>query len=75
MLRNLESVSKKQQRIAELAKRSPELAFTSLAHLIDIEWLHEAYRRTRKDGAVGIDGQTANDYQAHLEANLKSLLM
>ena len=61
MLRNLESVSTKQQRIAELAKRSPELAFTSLAHLIDIEWLHEAYRRTRKDGAVGIDGQTAKD--------------
>ena len=37
----MESVSTKQQRIAELAKRSPELAFTSLAHLIDIEWLHE----------------------------------
>lgn len=74
MLRNLESVSTKQQRIAELAKRSPELAFTSLAHLIDIEWLREAYRRTRKDGAVGIDGQTANAYEAHLEANLQSLL-
>ena len=74
MLRNLESVSTKQQRIAELAKRSPELAFTSLAHLIDIEWLREAYRRTCKDGAVGIDGQTANNYEAHLEANLESLL-
>lgn len=41
--------------IAELAKRSPELAFTSLAHLLDHEWLLEAYRRTRKDGAVEVD--------------------
>jgi hypothetical protein len=32
-----------------LAKRSPELVFTSLNHLIDLEWLFEAYRRTRKE--------------------------
>ena len=64
----------KQQRIAELAKRSPELAFTSLAHLIDLEWLFEANRRTRKDGAVGVDGQTAADYEVNLRANLQSLL-
>lgn len=74
MLRNLNNVSLKQHRIAALAKGSPELAFTSLAHLIDLEWLHEAYRRTRKDGAVGIDGQTAEDYEVHLETNLQSLL-
>jgi hypothetical protein len=74
VLRNLNHVSTKQQRIAELAKRSPELAFTSLAHLIDLEWLFEAYRRTRKDGAVGVDGQTAADYEVNLRANLQSLL-
>ena len=39
------------------------MAFTSLAHLMDIDWLQEAYRRTRKDGAVGVDGQTAEDYE------------
>lgn len=50
------------------------MAFTSLAHLMDLEWLLEAYRRTRKDGAVGIDGQTAKEYEANLEANLRSLL-
>jgi group II intron reverse transcriptase/maturase len=50
------------------------MVFTSLAHLVDIAWLHEAYRRTRKDGAVGIDGQTAKDYEVNLEANLRSLL-
>ena len=74
VLRNLNNVSMKQHRIAELAKRSPELVFTSLAHLIDLEWLLEAYRRTRKDGAVGVDGQTAADYEANLSANLQSLL-
>ena len=55
-----ETVSTKQQRIAELRAASPEMAFTSLAHHIDIDWLHEAYRRTRKDGAVG-RGRTDGD--------------
>ena len=50
------------------------MAFTSLAHHIDIDWLKEAYRRTRKSGAPGIDGQTAADYGENLEANLRSLL-
>ena len=35
-------VSTKQQRIAELAKQSPEMGFTSLAHHIDLHWLYEA---------------------------------
>jgi group II intron reverse transcriptase/maturase len=50
------------------------MAFTSLAYLVDIEWLREAYRRTRKDGAVGVDGVTAKAYEENLEANLCSLL-
>jgi RNA-directed DNA polymerase len=67
-------VSTKQQRIAELARQSPEMGFTSLAYFIDIDWLREAYRRTRKDGAVGVDGQSGEDYAEDLEANLRSLL-
>jgi len=34
----------------------------------------EAYDLTRKDGAPGIDGVTAMDYEANLEANLLDLL-
>ena len=34
----------------------------------------EAYRLTRKDAAPGIDGVTATDYEANLEANLLDLL-
>ncbi len=49
------SVSTKLQRIAELAKGSPEMVMTTLTHHIDTNFLREAYRRTRKDGAVGID--------------------
>lgn len=69
-----ESVSSKLSRIAELARQANGRAFTSLAHLIDIDWLREAYRRTRKDGAVGVDGQTAEEYAKNLEGNLRALL-
>jgi RNA-directed DNA polymerase len=68
------TVSTKQERIAQLAEQMPGVALTSLSHHIDIEWLKEAYRRTRKDGAVGVDGQTAREYTADLEGNLQSLL-
>jgi hypothetical protein len=64
----------KQQRIAELSKQAPQLAFTSLNHHLDLLWLGEAYHRTRKDGAPGVDGQTADDYGLSLRENLESLL-
>jgi len=57
----LGDMSTGQQRIAELAKQAPQMGFTSLAHHIDLGWLYEAYQRTRKDGAVGVDGQTAEE--------------
>ncbi len=68
------SVFTKQQRIAELARRSPRMGFTSLAYLMDIDWLQAAFHRTRKDGAPGVDGQTWTEYATNLEANLHSLL-
>jgi hypothetical protein len=64
----------KQRRIAELAKRSPELSFTSLNHYLDVDWLAEAYRRLRKDSAPGCDGQTVAEYGERLAANLQGLL-
>jgi RNA-directed DNA polymerase len=68
------SISTKRERIASLAKRMPGAALKTLSHYMDIEWMLEAYRCTRKDGASGIDGQTAGDYAAKLESNLKGLL-
>jgi group II intron reverse transcriptase/maturase len=69
-----ENVLTKQQRIAELACMHREVSFTSLAYYVDEEWLQEAYRRTRKDGAVGVDDVTAAEYESKLTENLKSLL-
>lgn len=69
-----ESVSTKRLRIAELARESPQMAFTSLNHYLDIDWLRTAFYLTRKDGAPGIDGQTWSEYEANLEENLESLL-
>ncbi len=50
------------------------MGFTSLNHYIDQWWMWEAFRRTRKDGAVGVDGQTAEDYGENLGSNLGDLL-
>src|SRR5262249_48339508 len=47
---------------------------STLHHLIDLEWMGEAYRLTRKDGAPGIDGVMADAYARNLEANLLDLL-
>ncbi len=67
-------VSTKLQRIAELARQMPDRALVNLSHHIDVEWLQEAFRRTRKDGATGVDGTTAAQYAVNLEGNLRSLL-
>lgn len=69
-----EDTSTKLLRIAKLAKDGPGIAFTSLAHHIDIQFLRDAHRLTRKDGATGVDGQTAAEYAKDLEGNLAGLL-
>jgi len=68
------SVSTRLCRIAEVARRSPQMVITTLAHHIDLAWMYEAYRQTRKGGAVGVDKVTAEEYAVDLEANLASLL-
>jgi group II intron reverse transcriptase/maturase len=67
-------VSTKQRRIAELARIHPGVSFTSLAYHIDLRWLYEAYQRTRKDGAVGVDGQTAEEFAQEIGDRLRDLL-
>jgi retron-type reverse transcriptase len=51
-----------------------EAGITSLNHHVDLVWMREAYRRTRKDGAVGVDGQTAKEFEKDKEGNLLDLL-
>jgi len=57
-----------------LARKNRGTALYTLHHVIDLDWMKEAYRLTRKDGAPGIDGVTAADYEAKLEDNLRDLL-
>jgi group II intron reverse transcriptase/maturase len=68
-----QTISTKLQRIAKQAADNPQTVFNTLAHLIDVEMLHEAYRRTNKKGAAGIDKVTAELYAEDLEGNIADL--
>ena len=68
------NLSTQGRRIADLARLRRGVALHSLNHVIDVDWMKEAYRLTRKDGAPGIDGVTAATYETNLEANLRDLL-
>ena len=67
-------VSTKQLQIAELAAARPEESFTSLNHYLDMDWMKEAYRRTRRESAAGVDGKTMEQYGKELESNLQELI-
>jgi retron-type reverse transcriptase len=69
----LPTISTTLQRISPQANQYPAMVFTTLAHLMDVDWLREAYRRTRKDAAPGSDGVTTAASVEHLEANLPDL--
>ena len=70
---SLPTVSTKLQWIAEQAVRDPKRVFTTLAHLIDVDFLKEAFNRTRKDADPGVDGVTAEEYAQNLDENLRDL--
>jgi len=69
----LVSMSPELLKVVERAQREPEGRFHSLAHLLDVSALERAYHRMRKDGAVGVDGITKEQYGQALEANLQDL--
>lgn len=68
-----QTISTKLCQIAEQARANSSKVFSSLAHLIDTDLLKEAYEKTRKDGAPGVDGIKAAEYGRDLEANLQKL--
>lgn len=67
------TVSTRLEQIATRAREAPGMVFTNLAYLIDLDMLTEAYRRTRKSGAVGVDERTAAEFEENLEDNLQNL--
>ena len=67
------TVSTVLQRIAKQAVDSPTMVFQTLAHHMTADFLREAFCRTRKTGAPGVDEVTAGDYALNLEKNLRDL--
>ena len=60
-------------RIAKLAKEDPKRQFYSIAHLITVEKLYEAFRGLRKNASAGIDGVTYLEYEINAEENVRQL--
>ena len=56
------------------AGENPQERFTSLAHLLTVDFLRECFRELKKDKASGVDGVTVKEYEVHLEGNLKELV-
>ena len=69
----LDKMSPQLRKVVERARNEPEGRFHSLAHLIDVPALERAYRRARKDAAVGVDGVTKDAYGKDLGGNLAGL--
>jgi group II intron reverse transcriptase/maturase len=69
-----DDVSTKQKQIAELSKRKHRAGLTSLNKHLDFDWLREAWSRTRKSGATGVDEHSAADFETELGSNLTILL-
>jgi RNA-directed DNA polymerase len=67
------TVSTKLKHIAEESERFPERVFTTFAHLMDVEFLTEAFSRLRKQAAAGLDEVTAANYAENLLDNLSDL--
>ena len=66
-------LSTKLNRISEMAKQEPKIAFRTLAHLINEESLTDAFHELRKDAAAGVDKVTAKEYGGLLQDNIKNL--
>ena len=64
----------KQQRIAKAAEKYAGESLTNVAQHIDTEWMYCAYEWTRKDGAAGIDGVTAAEYEVGIWEKLGNLV-
>jgi retron-type reverse transcriptase len=60
-------------KIAELAKEDPKRQFHSIAHLITVAKLEEAFRSLRKDASAGIDGVTYEEYEMNVEEKIRQL--
>ncbi|MDY6894529.1 MAG: hypothetical protein SVO01_03790 [Thermotogota bacterium] len=66
--------STKLSSLTALARVNPQMRFTSLAHLLTVDFLKECFEELKKDKAPGVDGVTVKEYEVTLEKNLKELV-
>jgi RNA-directed DNA polymerase len=67
------TVSTKLVQIAEQSKRNATLVFSTLAHLMDEDFLKEAFSQLKRDAAAGIDKVTVTEYEVGLEGKIADL--
>ncbi len=67
-------LSTKLNRLSEIARLDPKVKFTSLAHLLDEEFLKESYWELNRYAAVGIDRVSYETYGKNLEDNIADLV-
>jgi group II intron reverse transcriptase/maturase len=60
--------------ISRRAREDPAFQFTSLAHLLNSEFLRGCYRSLGKEKACGIDGRSWHEYGEDLDENLVNLV-
>src|SRR5213594_2505260 len=73
VLRDRTSMSPEHIRIAELAKEDRDRKFSSIAHLLTVDALHDAFEGLRRDASAGVDGKTHAEYAVALRENLTTL--
>ena len=56
------------------ARRDPDFQFTSLAHLLNVDYLRDCYNSLNRNKAVGIDNVSWEEYGRNLEENLELLV-
>jgi RNA-directed DNA polymerase len=61
--------------IAGHARRDRNFQFTSLAHLLNVEYLRDCYKSLSRNKAVGIDNVSWEEYGSKLEENLELLVL
>jgi len=66
--------STKLSSLTALARENPQMRFTSLAHLLTVDFLKECFEELKKDKAPGVDRVTVKEYEVTLEKNLKELV-
>ena len=64
----------KLERITKLSRENPDMVFTSIGHMINVEMLKNCHIKMDGDKAKGIDGITKEDYGKDLEKNLTDLV-